>query len=419
MLCLLGPPAVRVDNQLQPLRLRPKALALVAWVGIEGPVERSELAELVFPETADARAELRWHLTYLRTHLPEPLRGQLVVTPLRVALDGPTDVAELEREARRFLARPDAAVAADLLALYRGDLCAGLTVSASPVFDNWLYVRQEALRRMFRQTTVAAAHQAFATGDVAHMVEPLARLIAVDPYYEEGHSLLIEAYEVLGSSDAASAAYRRYERILRQELQIVPPRSLAERYDPNVAVNRVPPHDTLVTLPKLTLHVVDWHGDEPAIVGIHGSTMSAYALTALAERLAPQFRFVAPDLRGHGFSDKPPIGYTLEQHVEDVSELIGVLGLRRPVVLGFSMGGAIAVLLANRVSCSGLILLEGVVGNRAFHRERGRPNYAPPARDAQHTRGWLRRVSEQLAVEPRPWRILRRRRAHPRTHDPL
>ena len=53
-------------------------------------------------------------------------------------------------------------------------------------------------------------------------------------------------------------------------------------------------------------------GAEPPILAIHGSTMSAYTFTALAERLTPDVRFVAVDLRGHGFSDKPPAGYDVE-----------------------------------------------------------------------------------------------------------
>jgi len=94
--------------------------------------------------------------------------------------------------------------------------------------------------------------------------------------------------------------------------------------------------------------------------------MSAYSFTALAERLAPDIRFVAVDLRGHGFSDKPPSGYSVDQHVEDLRELITVLGLQRAVLLGFSVGGAIATFVATLGHSSGLILLEGVIGDRAF-----------------------------------------------------
>ncbi len=99
-----------------------------------------------------------------------------------------------------------------MLGLYRGDLCAGLTVSASAVFDTWLYLEQERLRRVFRQTTVAVARQALAAGDPAHVGKALATLVSVDPYYEEGHSVLIEAAEVLGRREAAAAAYQLANR---------------------------------------------------------------------------------------------------------------------------------------------------------------------------------------------------------------
>src|SRR5206468_4080019 len=138
------------------------------------------------------------------------------------------------------------------------------------------------------------------------------------------------------------------------------------RFEPDAPIGRIPPDDRLIALGQLTLHIVDWPGAEPPILAIHGSTMSAYTFTALAERLSPEIRFVAVDLRGHGFSDKPPTGYSVEQHVEDLDELMTVLALHRPVTLGFSIGGAIAAFLAARNDCRGLILLEGVIGDRAF-----------------------------------------------------
>jgi pimeloyl-ACP methyl ester carboxylesterase/DNA-binding SARP family transcriptional activator len=351
MLCLLGPPAVRLGDVLRPLKLRPKALALLVRAALQGPVARADLAGLIFPEAEALRAALRWHLVMTREH---------------VALDAPTDVEVFRRGANRILEAPDDARAAGVLALYRGDLCAGLTVSASAVFDTWLYVAQESLRRLFRQATVAVARQMLAAGDPGPVIEPLARLVSVDPYYEEGHSLLIEASEALGRREAAAAAYQRYQRILRQELQIEPPLSLIRRYEPDAPTGRIPPRDSLIALGQLTLHIVDWPGAEPAILAIHGSTMSAYSFTALAERLSPDIRFVAVDLRGHGFSDKPPTGYSVDQHVQDLRELMMVLGLHRPVLLGFSIGGAIAAFLAARGDCRGLILLEGVIGDRAF-----------------------------------------------------
>ena len=338
MLCLFGPPAVRLGDVSTPLKLRPKAVALLVRVVLDGPNSRAELAELIFGEAEDPRATLRWHLNYLRAQLPESLRKYLLVTPDRIAFDAPTDVKAFRYGAKRLLEQPDDPEIANVLSLYRGDLCAGLTVSASAVFDTWLYVEQEGLRRLFRQATVAVARQALAHGDAACVVEPLAQLVTVDPYYEEGHSLLIEANEALGRHQAAAAAYQRYQRILRQELQTEAPLSLTRRYEPD-APGRTPPEDSLVSLRELTLHIVDWPGEAPAIVAIHGSAMSAYTFTALAERLSPDVRFVAVDLRGHGFSDKPPAGYTVDQHVADLRELITVLGLHRPSCWDFPWAG--------------------------------------------------------------------------------
>jgi pimeloyl-ACP methyl ester carboxylesterase/DNA-binding SARP family transcriptional activator len=366
MLCLLGPPAVRIGDVMSPLKLRPKALALLVRAALDRRVSRADLADLIFPEAEAPRAALRWHLNYLRAQLPEPVRNQLVITPEHVTLDAPTDVEVFRRGAKRILEAPDDPETTGVLALYRGDLCTGLTVSASAVFDTWLYVEQESLRRVFRQATVAVARQRLATGDPGPVIKPLAQLVSVDPYFEEGHSLLIEASEVLGRREAAASAYQRYQRILRQELHIEPPLSLMRHFEPDAATGRIPPSDGLIALSQLTLHIVDWAGAEPPILAIHGTATSAYMFTALAERLTPDIRFVAVDLRGHGFSDKPPTGYSVEQHVEDLRELMTVLALHRPVVLGFSMGGAIAAFLAARGDCSGLILLEGVIGDRAF-----------------------------------------------------
>src|SRR5439155_20567866 len=118
------------------------------------------------------------------------------------------------------------------------------------------------------------------------------------------------ASEALGRHDAAHAAYDRYQRAVRRELHAEPRPEVAQRFQDGPRAGRSLPEEDLVQLRDVTLHVVEWAGEEPAILGIHGSAGSAYSLTALGERLAPVHRFLALDLRGHGFSDKPPSGYT-------------------------------------------------------------------------------------------------------------
>jgi lipase len=364
VLCLLGPPAIATAKGLQPLDLRPKALALLARVALsDGKQERRVLAEFLFYEAADPRDSLRWHLSYLRARLPDAL----VVERNAVSVRVPTDVAAFRTGAERILKDPAAAAAEQTLALYRGDLCAGLQVAASADFHNWLYIQEDGLRRIFRRAALAFAERALDDRPAA-AIPSLQRLTSVDPYLEEAHVLLVRASESAGESDLARHAYDRYQRIVRTELHAEPRRELALRYEPERPGGRGLPLDELVPLREITMHVVDWPGEDPTIVAIHGSAGHAYALTALGERLAPDVRFIAVDLRGHGSSDKPPSGYGVEEHVEDVLQLIDALGLQRPILLGHSIGGAIATFAveAGRDAFGGLILFDAVVGDRRF-----------------------------------------------------
>jgi pimeloyl-ACP methyl ester carboxylesterase/DNA-binding SARP family transcriptional activator len=378
MLCLFGPPAVSAGGSYERLALRPKEWALVARLAIAGePLPRAALARLLFPEAEDPRRALRWHLADLRKKLPAGLRDRLVVDRHTAGLEAPTDVATFAAGSARLLADPADPRAAETLSLYRDDLCAGLAVSASQEFDTWLYVEQERLRRLFRRGVVTHARRAATTGVHAAALAPLSRLLTVDPYFEEAHLLLIQAYEALGRADAARSAYEVYQRTVRQELQAEPRPELAARFEGRRPAARPLPDEDLVPLRDVTLHVVDWPGEEPAVLGIHGSAGSAYSLTALGERLAPSHRFVAVDLRGHGFSDKPPAGYDLATHVEDVSQLVGVLGLEGAVMLGFSLGGPVAAAVAARYGAGGLILLDAAIGDRAFLARRGAESVVP------------------------------------------
>jgi pimeloyl-ACP methyl ester carboxylesterase len=67
-----------------------------------------------------------------------------------------------------------------------------------------------------------------------------------------------------------------------------------------------------------------------------------------------------PDARGHGNSSAPLHGYLYEDHASDVIGLIQGLGLAAPILLGHSMGGMTAAVVASQVAriISGLILVD-------------------------------------------------------------
>lgn len=367
MLCLLGRPGVGTVAQLAPLAIRPKALALLAYLALtEHPIARHEAARLLFPGAEDPLAMVRWHLAHLRSATPPFIAERLRATRDDIALPVPTDVALFRQGADRVCTSPEAPDAPGILGLYRDDLLTGLAVSAAADFDNWLYVERESLQRCFRQATVAFARWALDHEHAAEAVGPLSRLVSVDPYFEDGHVLLIHAYDTLGQRGSAATTYERYQRIVRHELSAEPRPSLVRRFETNPAPGRTLPREDLIPLREVTIHIVDWPGEEPAILAIHGSAGIAHTLGAVAEHIAPTYRFVALDLRGHGLSDKPPSGYSLDHHVQDVLQLIDALELRRPVVLGHSAGGTIAAFVAGRTDVAGLVLLEGMIGDRAF-----------------------------------------------------
>jgi pimeloyl-ACP methyl ester carboxylesterase len=365
VLCLLGPPELRGPDGARALELRPKALALLAYLAlVEEPQPRGRLADLLFPRATSPRDSLRWYLSYLRRLVPDALAFEGALVSARIA----TDVGTFRHGVERTLAGCSLPEAAQTLALYRGALCAGLVLSASADFDNWLFVQEDELRRLFRRATEAFARRALAEGRGALAVPALRALTLVDPYFEEGHVLLVEAAEASGDVSGARHAYDRYQRIVRSELHTEPRRDVVVRYEPEQPPGRELPLDELVPLRDVTLHVIEWPGQGPTLIAVHGSSAHGGWFATWGETLSPELRVIAVDLRGSGLSDKPPSGYGVDDHVEDLRQLIATLALERPILLGHSLGGSIATFVAEAVgdAIGGLVLLDAVVGDEAF-----------------------------------------------------
>jgi 2-succinyl-6-hydroxy-2,4-cyclohexadiene-1-carboxylate synthase len=82
---------------------------------------------------------------------------------------------------------------------------------------------------------------------------------------------------------------------------------------------------------------------------LHGFTGSAATWAPAMTHFAPRFCVVAPDLLGHGRSDAPihPSRYRVGQSTADILAVLDHLGLRTVSVLGYSMGGRLALRLAS------------------------------------------------------------------------
>jgi pimeloyl-ACP methyl ester carboxylesterase len=97
----------------------------------------------------------------------------------------------------------------------------------------------------------------------------------------------------------------------------------------------------------LRLHYLRTGGaGKPVMIMAHGITDDGRNWTSLAEKFESEFDIVLYDARGHGFSDKPKGPYDLASHVADLAGLVEALGIRKPILVGHSMGGATVALLA-------------------------------------------------------------------------
>jgi pimeloyl-ACP methyl ester carboxylesterase len=91
----------------------------------------------------------------------------------------------------------------------------------------------------------------------------------------------------------------------------------------------------------------------------HGFSDDGLCWTPVAEMLASEYDVIMVDARGHGRSDGPEQGYGLTQFAADLAGVITGLGLHRPAVLGHSMGGGTALMLAGAYpELPGAILIE-------------------------------------------------------------
>ncbi len=87
-------------------------------------------------------------------------------------------------------------------------------------------------------------------------------------------------------------------------------------------------------------------GGAPPLVLVHGLGCDHSFMAPQFDAFAGAHRVVAVDLRGHGRSDKPQQDYTIPGFADDLAWVLRELALERPVVVGHSMGGAIALELA-------------------------------------------------------------------------
>jgi pimeloyl-ACP methyl ester carboxylesterase len=106
-------------------------------------------------------------------------------------------------------------------------------------------------------------------------------------------------------------------------------------------------------------------GKGPAILLIHGIGDSSDTWRPVIEQLAKHHTVIAPDLLGHGRSEKPRADYSIAAYANGMRDLLSVLEVDRATVVGHSLGGGVAAQFAYQFPerCERLVLVgSGGVG---------------------------------------------------------
>ena len=132
------------------------------------------------------------------------------------------------------------------------------------------------------------------------------------------------------------------------------------------------PHDRFIAANGLRFHAIDWGGPASAgwIVLLHGLASQAHIWDLVAPQLARRWRVIALDQRGHGLTDKPDDDYDFASVTRDLESVVEACAIDRPVLIGHSWGGNVALQYAvhhpDRVA--GLVFVDGgflEIGSRA------------------------------------------------------
>jgi pimeloyl-ACP methyl ester carboxylesterase len=98
----------------------------------------------------------------------------------------------------------------------------------------------------------------------------------------------------------------------------------------------------------LSIYAEERGTEEPALLFLHywGGTSRTWRM--VTAELEGRFKTVAYDTRGWGKSDKTPASYKLADLADEALSLVKALGIKQYVLVGHSMGGKVAQLIASR-----------------------------------------------------------------------
>jgi DNA-binding SARP family transcriptional activator len=207
---LVGRPEIERDGLVVAPPRGHKSWAVLAYLVLAGrPVARAQLAALIFGDAADPLGALRWSLAQLRCALGVP--GALDGDPLALRLPPGTAVDVLALGA----GDPDPALA-------RGELLERVDLGGATDFAAWLLVERRRIAGLCEAVLRDAALTGLAGGVPLDAAAFASRAVAMNPFDDAAHELLVRCLARAGDVGAAREHADACERLFRRELGRAP-----------------------------------------------------------------------------------------------------------------------------------------------------------------------------------------------------
>jgi len=218
-----------------------KARALLAYLALSHRAEpRSILVDLLWSDLdeAAARRNLRVVLTQLRQAVGDYLVTTRETLAFRRDLPYTSDVEtflagaqQAQRSSSGALSPAAATALAQAFALYQGDFLRGVAVHQAPVFEEWMLLERERLRRLALQIGQQLTAYYQANRDDRAAIAICRRLLTIEPYHEENHRQLMHLLARTGQRTAALQQFERCRQLLAAELDVEPAAETSALYE--------------------------------------------------------------------------------------------------------------------------------------------------------------------------------------------
>ncbi len=219
-LLVLGPVRLETSDGEPIGRPGAKAKGLLAYLASQptGCADRDILAGLLWDRCtqAEARHSLRQALLALRVQLGE--YADVLLRPDRDSLQ--LRLEALDVDLLRFkgaIRSQDNGSLIEVCHLWRGSYCDGLDVDAEP-FEEWLLLERARLDELAAAGFMRVVEAQLSAGCFEAAVSAAQRCVALNPYDDNAHAILIGLYRRRGWVGPARAAYRRCVDLFRTEL---------------------------------------------------------------------------------------------------------------------------------------------------------------------------------------------------------